>query len=476
VALRLRPARRRRRTTLRLSIPMIALPMLGLLVLIQAASLRSPLSEAEAPLAIAARYPTRGLTVDGPPQASAAATAVVGLGRRAIGTTEFRLRALGVVAGCAALGLLVWLGERLFSTRAGVMAAVLLIATQAGRSLLGTEFGVEPFYLVAMLMALGAIRNLSAEKRSLVRAGIAGGIAIALVGPSALWIPLLAIVWLRKLNGLTWRSLGIAVGTTAGATVVVAFVSALVSGVAPLPSASELPSWRASVDGFAQHLGELVPFLPLILLGLWNRPKQWRSQGSPRFLLVWTLLATGTMLVFGAFAPVWVALAMVLALATSWAVARAPRPHLTTAVAACVALGFAFGSFGPVTSEFDVDRWAVRETGKFLRRNLDANTTIAAPATARGRLAYYAKRSIAPLDGDSAGLDGLDYVVLDRRVLDGGLAPAGVRPPGELTVYGRRVQVIAEFGSWILARVEPTSANSAALHWRRRPDPLSWLS
>ena len=129
------------------------MPMLGLLVLIQAASLRSPLSEAEAPLAIAVRYPTRGLVDDVPPQQSAGAIAVASVGLQVLGTSEFRLRTLGVVVGCAALGLVVWLGERLFSTRAGVVAAVVLMATEAGRSLLGTELGVEPFYLLVMLMA-----------------------------------------------------------------------------------------------------------------------------------------------------------------------------------------------------------------------------------------------------------------------------------------------------------------------------------
>ena len=50
---------------------MVALPLLGLLALIQAASLRSPLSETEAPLAIAARYPTRRLVATATPHTSA---------------------------------------------------------------------------------------------------------------------------------------------------------------------------------------------------------------------------------------------------------------------------------------------------------------------------------------------------------------------------------------------------------------------
>lgn len=430
--------------------------MLGLLVLIQAASLRSPLSEAEAPLAIAVRYPTRGLAETAPVRASAAATAVASVGPKILGTSEFRLRSLGVVVGCAALGLIVWLGERLFSTRAGVLTAVILIATEAGRSLLGTEFGIEPFYLLAMLMALGAIRNLSVDKRSLIRAGIAGGTAMAFVGPSATWIPAMAVAWLRRLRGLTWQSFAIAILATLGTTCVVALLSALALGIAPLPLPNGLPPVRQSALGFARDSLQMIPVLPLVLLGLWNIPKYWRQQGSPNFLWIWMVLATAAMLAFGAFAPLWVALAMTLAVVSSWAIARAPRSHITAAVAACTALGIWLGSFESATGKFDVDRWAVRETGKFLRRNLDASTVIGAPDTVRGRLSYYATRSIEPLDADSGELDGLDYVVLDRRLIDRDAASSRELPSRHLEVRGHKLQVIAEFGTWMLARVEPT--------------------
>ncbi len=438
-----------------MSIPVIALPMLGLLVLIQAASLRSPLSEAEAPLAIAVRYPTRGLAESAPVGTTAAATAAASIGPAVLGTTEFRLRSLGVMIGCAALGMVVWLGERLFSTRAGVLTAVILMATEAGRSLLGTEFGIEPFYLLAMLMALGAIRNLSSDKASLVRAGIAGGAAIALTGPSATWIPVMAIAWLRGLRGLTWRSFGIGVGTTIGTAAAAALVSAMALGVAPLPVPSAFPPATESIAGFLRDTPQLVPILPLVLLGLWNTPKHWQLQGSPTFLWMWLALAGAVMVIFGAFAPLWVASAMTLAVASSWAIARAPRVHVTTAIVACTALGIWLGAFESATREFDVDRWAVRETGKFLRRNLDATATIGAPDSARGRLSYYATRPISRLDADSAELQGLDYVVLDRRVVDRGSLGPGTRPPRDLEIAGRRLQIVAEFGSWMLARVIP---------------------
>jgi hypothetical protein len=148
---------------------------------------------------------------------------------------------------------------------------------------------------------------------------------------------------------------------------------------------------------------------------------------------------------------------MVLGVASTWALDRAPRAHSAAALAVCVVLGLALGSFGVGHAEFDVDRWAVRETGKFLRRNLDAGSTVAAPEAARSRLTYYATRPIAPLDSHATELDGLDYVVLDRRTMEGAPASAEVDdwPPRELSFHGRRLHVIAEFGSWILARVEP---------------------
>lgn len=429
--------------------------MLGLLVLIQAASLRSPLAESEAPLAIAVRYPTRGLADAAAVTDGAAATAVASIGSSVLGTSEFQLRSLGVVVGCAALGVLVWLGERLFSTRAGVLAAVILIGTEAGRSLLGTEFGVAPFYLLAMLLALGSIRNLSFDRASLVRAGLAGGAAIAFVGPSATWIPVMSIASLRSLRGLTWRSFSIAVGTTLAAAASIALVSGLALGVAPLPALSVLPPVRDSIVGFGLDTTQMIPILPLVLLGLRNVPKRWRRQGSPNFLRSWLVIATGALLLFGAFAPLWVALAMALAVVSSWAVARATRPQVTAAVATCTALGLWLGSFESSSGGFDIDRWAVRETGKFVRRNLDAGSKVGAPDAARSRLSYYATRSIAPLDAASAELEGLDYVVLDRKVVDPGPSRSDTRLPRELELRGHRLRIVAEFGSWMLARVDP---------------------
>ena len=454
MAHRLRPARPRRRNFLRLSIPVIALPLLGLLVLIQAASLRSPLSEAEAPLAIAVRYPTRDLATATPDRASAAATAVARAGSSFLGTTEFRLRALGVVVGCAALGLLVWLGERLFSTRAGVLAALILILTQAGRALLGTEFGIEPFYLLVSLMALGAIRNLSFDRSSLVRAGVAGGAAIAFVGPSAMWIPAMAVAWLRRLRGLTLKSFAIAIGTTIASGAVLAFASAAVLGIAPLPSWHALPAPVDSLRVFGRTCLQLVPVLPLIALGLANVPPRWRRQGSPNFLWIWTTLAAAALLLFDAFAPLWVALAMVLGVVSSWALARASRNQVATALAACAALGFVLGSFSPGGATFDLDRWAVRETGKFVRRNLDREASVAATDGVRGRLAYYATRPIQRLDPTACDRSAWDYVVVDRRDVLDQTAP-DARLPRELQFRGLHLHVVAEFGTWMLARVLP---------------------
>ena len=100
-----------------------------------------------------------------------------------------------------------------------------------------------------------------------------------------------------------------------------------------------------------------------------------------------------------------------------------------------------------------MDRWAVRETGKFLRRNLQNDSTIGASDTARSRLAYYATRPIRPVPTDTAQLGSLDYLVLDRRdVL--GIDPAAGPGPREVDFAGLRLRIVAQFGAWVLARVE----------------------
>ncbi len=456
MALKLRPARPRRRSSLLFSIPIVALPMLGLLVLIQAASLRSPLSEIEAPLAIAARYPMRGIVVENPAVTRPAAAALVGISPRLLGTDEFSLRSIGLLVGCVALGFVVWLGERLSTTRTGVVAAALLFSTDYGRTLLGTEFGVKPFYLLAIVMAMGAVRNLANDRQSLVRAGIAGGTAIALVGPAAAWIPLFAITWLRILHGLSWRSAAIALGTTVGTTALLILVSTLLVGIEPLPTLEPVPPLLASAREFGGQALDLVPILPLAILGLRNAPKRWRRLGSPRFLLAWVALGTATLFVFGATEPLWLALAMASSVLAGWAIGRATRRRLALAVGACMILAVGSAAFGP--RRFDVDRWAVRETGKFVRRNLAADAAIGAPNAARSRLAYYATRSIDAAEGPADDLAGLDYVLVDRRAIDGISSTDALdsRPPRELDLGPHRLEVIAEFGSWVLARVDPT--------------------
>ena len=76
----------------------------------------------------------------------------------------------------------------------------------------------------------------------------------------------------------------------------------------------------------------------------------------------------------------------------------------------------------------------------------------------RARLTYYTRRSIAEVAPEASTLGDLDYVVLARRDIDGVVSSdePDSRPPRELELGNYRVQVVAEFGSWILARIEPS--------------------
>ena len=430
---------------------MVAMPLLGLLVLVQAESLRGPLFEAEAPLALAVRH----ADLPSPEHTSPTAAFAAHIGPTLVAPNEFGMRSFGVVVGCAALGVLVWLGARLFSVRTGVIAGVILISTPMGRSFLGSQFGVQPFYLLLLLGALSATRNLAIDKRSLTRASILGGLALALIGPAALWIPAMTLAWLRKLRGLTWRTFGLTMGTNFLVAILVSLVAALLTGT-PLTFSIHIPPILETLPYSLVAAMELIPFLPIILLGLRNSPRHWRYHGSPNFLFLWTTLAGATLLIFGSLPALWVALAMGAGLATSWALARAEPSYRWAAIGAGLVLGIALGSFTSTNDRFDIDRWAVREAGKFVRRNLSADAAIAAPEAARARLSYYGSRPVSPLAPSSQELEGLDYVLLSRNetiATSEPEKPAG-HPPREMTLYGKRLFVIAEFGSWMLARVE----------------------
>lgn len=438
----------------RLSLAALTLPAVGLLVLLQAAPLQSPLSESEASLAIAVRYPARELARSHEGGAGATATALMSVGPSLLGTSESRLRAAGVLAGCLSLGLVVRLGERLFSTATGVLAAVILLSTATGRTLLGTEFTVEPFFVVAMLAAVGGIRNLARDRRSAIRSGIAGGTAIALVGASALWIPAMTLVWLRRLYGLTLRSFGVVVSTTAATAAALAAVSAAVLGVSFEGVVPMVATTALSKEALLSGGIELLPVLPPVLLGLWSAPAQQRAQGSPRFLSMWLAFAAATAWWTGAVAALWIAVCMWAAVFATWALGGASRRSVLASLglSALLAIGLDAGLPEDDASEVH-DRWAVRETGKFLRRNLESDSTIAAAPGARGRLAYYATRPIEPLERTEV-LDGFDYVVLDRAVLASAESSRSDRPPPrELEVDGHALRVLAEFGPWVLARV-----------------------
>ena len=457
MALKLVPVMRRRKRGRIFSIPVLAVPMLGLLLLVQVTPLLSPLGEREAPLAIAARYAASGIG-DGLADAPSAAAGLTAIGSAFLGTGEARLRALGVLTGCAALGLLTWIGDRLFSVRAGVVAAIVFVSTPFGRSALGTELSTGPLILLATLIALGAIRDVGLDRDRLIHAGLASGLALAVAGLQAVWLLLFALVWLYYLRGLTPRSSAIALGVPAATAIVVELVSTWSLGLPIAPSIFAVPDPLPALETMVAILPQLLPALPLAILGSMHSPKRWRRRRSVRFLVIWGTLAVLALATTGAVEPLWLALCVTFGLLGQWALENAANSRIAIASAACLLLFGLAGSFEPKPASFEVDRWAAREAGKFIRRNIAADARIGSTDDVRARLTYYTRRLITDAASEEKNLEDLDYVVLARRDIDGisSSQEPDSRPPRDLAVGRHRVKVVAEFGDWILARVEPS--------------------
>ena len=145
VAKLLIPAKRRRGPRLPLTLATFLVPLLGLFILLSIAPVRSPLGENEASLALAARHLGEpGLTHNiMESHLTATSVALTALGRTILGSSEFQLRILGLLAGIAAMSVLLRLGERLYSTRVGILTVILLFATASGRDLLGAQLSIE---------------------------------------------------------------------------------------------------------------------------------------------------------------------------------------------------------------------------------------------------------------------------------------------------------------------------------------------
>ena len=394
MALKLVPVMRRRKRGRIFSIPVVAAPMLALLLLVQVTPLLSPLGEREAPLAIAARYAASGIG-EGLGDAPSAAAGLTALGSSLLGTGEARLRALGVLTGCAALGLLTWLGDRLFSVRAGVVAAVVFMITPFGRSALGTELSTGPLILLATLITVGAIRDIGLDRTRLIHAGVGSGIALAVAGIQATWLLLFALLWLHYLRGLNSRSCAIALGIPAATAIVIDLLCSVSLGLAIVPDVPRRPLPLRGMETFVGVLPQLLPALPLAALGAMHSPKRWRRRRSVRFLVIWGILAVLALATTGAIEPLWLALCVTLGLLGQWALENAAKPRIAVAAAACALLVALTGSFEPKPASFEVDRWAAREAGKFIRRNIPSDARIGSVDGVRARLTYYTRRPIA---------------------------------------------------------------------------------
>jgi len=258
---------------------------------------RRPLAEDEATLAVAmhpvgSTHPTAHRAFHAAP--TAAAVALARIGPTLLGGSELALRFAGLVAGALALGATVRLGERLFATRVGVIAALVLLAVPEGRAMLGTQLTVDCFFLLPMLVSLASIRNLARAKSSIVWAGVMAGIAVAVAGSAALWLPVLALIWLRRLRGLDWRSFASVIGWTAMAAVVV--IGAAIASVGRGAIAGETPLLSAAVPAEVSIAGlarGLLPILPLAILGASHLPPTWSRSESLRFI-GWWVLVSGT--------------------------------------------------------------------------------------------------------------------------------------------------------------------------------------
>lgn len=443
----------------RITLAALLLPAIGIVLLAQLDPVRRPLAEDEATLAVAIR-PVGESTERPPPEVpilefpSRFAVTLASLGPKLLGSGELPLRFAGLIAGALALGATVRLGERLFATRVGVIAAALLLAAPEGRALLGTRLSVAPFFLLAMLISLTGIRDLARARRSGVHASIAAGVAIGLVGAAAMWLPVLMLVWLRRLRGLDRHSASVVLGwSTAGllvaalaAVVVVGWSPILGAGFGSLAVAEELSSGRMALA--------LLPILPLAVVGVMHLPPRWSQSESLRFLAWWFGVAlVGTAFTGSLVGPA-LALVFFASALAAWALDRARRSLRWGG--ALAAMGLLFAVHGTIDRSEALEPWAARETARFVARVLPSEGTIAAADGAARRIAFYSRRDVEPLPS-APDLDAVDYAVVDRRTVEqlGGRISADGREVRFATIS---LRVIAEFGPWLVARIGVSSS------------------
>ena len=460
------------RTRVRLSLAALLLPFCALVFLARMEPTRRPLDEREAALAIDLQRLRRG------PEAihsgtygpwTPATLSVVAATPRLVGNRELQLRLPGILAGAASIGVLALLGRRLFAPRVGIAAALLMLAVPAARQLLGVGLGSEPFFVLATSVALLAVREMTQTRSAAVVASVACGVACAVAGRDALWLPLLALAWLRVHQGLTLRSAGVIVTVTAGVAGLLVLAGWLTfgrqagqpmlpAGYAPL-SYLDPTLIRARVTGV-----QLLPLVPLVLVGVISMRRAWWRSESFRFLLLWLVFATGSWMLTGTAAGVLMALLMAAAAIALLALEHTRR---LIAIPACaVALGIALGMWrsAPQASErMLLERWAVRETGRFVGRVIDAGRTVAADARAAQRLAYYGNRPIDALPPGAAPTPEIDYVVVRRDDFHA-LRERRAASPADATDRGSAAHLkrVAEFGGWVVARVSTGAGERTA--------------
>ena len=188
------------------------------------------------------------------------------------------------------------------------------------------------------------------------------------------------------------------------------------AGLPPLPPASvALGYLDPSLLRPAPAARELFPLLPLVLLGFWSmRTTWWRSMGF-RFVLLWLVFAAASWALLGSGAGVYVA---ILLLAVSIGLLALEHARIVLSLPACgVALGLATVLWQSPAGSGDsqaLDRWAIREAGRFVGRVIDSERRVAASPRAAQRFAFYGNRPVEPVSTAVPPLEQIDYLIVPR--------------------------------------------------------------
>jgi hypothetical protein len=477
---RLRPIPTQKRARFRVPLIALLMPLVGFAILGRGDAIRAPLGEREAALAIAAQ-PQRGHLSMIPPAErgggwTAATLAITSTAPRLLSSEEFHLRLPGIVAGSAALGAAVVLGQRLFAGRIGLAAAVLLVALPAARSMLGRQLGADPFFLCAMLIALAAMRDMSRARVAAIYAGIATGVALALGGSDGLWLFPVALSWLRFNQGLNRRSFTAVVGTA----VLAAGLSTLLgqlwlmrgsTGALAFPFRGIEPQLSDALV-LTTLAWSLMPIAPLAILGVAVLPRGWSGNRSLRFVGLWLVFALASAALGGSLAPAYVAILFFMAMLAVWGLERSRRLVGAAALAATAGLAvFAFGLPSSALSDAAVERWAVRETGRFVWRMIPADRPVSASAGARHRLIYYGRRPVGSLESAATPSGAADYLIVPESMFRSLQTSALGHESGAGSGRHGAFKMIAQFGTWVVVRTHEAPQTSPAKAAASDPEP-----